>query len=61
VRARASEGEGEETDTRNKTRRTEKIVAAQQACKLLHSRGSHTEMRGMRPRLPSILIYSSSS
>ena len=40
------EGEGEETETRNETRRTEKIVAAQQARESLHSWESHTEMRG---------------
>jgi len=44
------------TETRNETRRTEKIVAAQWAHELLHSWGSHTEMRGMRLWLPSILI-----
>ena len=46
MRVRMDKGEGKETETRNKMRRTEKMVAAQQACKSLDSRGSHTEMRG---------------
>jgi len=53
---RASEGEGEDEGYRCKTRQgdrnkkrdkeTEKIFAAQWACKSLHSRESHMEMRG---------------
>jgi len=39
-------GKGKETETRNKTRRTEKMVVAQQACELLYSQGSHMEIRG---------------
>ena len=54
--------ENREQRTENREQRTEnreqrKIVTAQQACESLHSWGSHTEMRGIRPRLPSILIY----
>ena len=61
ARARASKGEG--VQTRDETRRMEnreqrKMVAAQQAHKSLHSWGSYGKRGGMRPQLPSILIYS---
>jgi len=55
MRVRMDKGKGKEIETRNKMRRTEKMVVAQQACKSLHSQESHTEMRGgMRPWLPSV-------
>jgi len=56
MRARASEGEGEDEGYRRETRQgdrnkkqdkeTEKIFAAQQAHESLHGQESHTEMRG---------------
>ena len=61
MRARASKGEEYRHKTRRGEQRTEneeqrKIVVVQRACESLHSWGSHMEMRGMRPQLPSIFI-----
>ena len=53
-------GKGEQgQEDKDKTRQGEwkRIVVVQWACESLHSRESHTEMRGMRLQLPSILIY----
>jgi len=60
MRARMDEGEGEKTETRNKMRRTEKMVAAQQACELLHSWGSHMEMRGDEATVAFCILSNSS-
>jgi len=50
------EGEDEKTETRQDEENGKRIVAVQRACKSLHDWESHTEMRGMRLWLPSILI-----
>jgi len=60
MRVRMDEGEGEETETRNETRRTEKMVAAQRARESLHSRGSHTEMRGNEAAVAFCILSDSS-
>jgi len=52
--ARMDEGEGEEAETRNEMRGSEKTVAVQRACESLHSRRSHRKEGDMRLWLPSI-------
>jgi len=43
---RASEGEGEKTETRQDEENRKGMVVAQQACESLHGQESHTEIRG---------------
>jgi len=60
MRARMDKGDGKETETRNKTRRTEKMVTVQQAHESLHSRGSHMEMRGDEATVAFCILSDSS-